>query len=218
LNAVTALHKNKKMLVMCIAFLVSFLLFSFFRQSFTSTDIAVNFWMVSIHNDAAILLAKALSAAFDTVSLLVASLVIAGVLFIKKRKTQSLFILAGAGGNALFVAIIKNLAQVIRPSNALLDSSGYSYPSGHCTGVIIFMGLIAYLAWQNWGRSQFVKVLSLTSFSLVVAFVSFDRVYLNVHWLSDVVGGCLFGAFWLSFCILIYENLKLTSRFKSETV
>jgi undecaprenyl-diphosphatase len=193
-----------------------FILFSLFRKNFHSTDITVNLWITSIHNDVAIDIAKAISTAFDTIPLFVASLVIAGFLFIKNHKTQSLFLLVGVGGNAMFVAIIKNLVQVARPANQLLHSSGFSYPSGHSTGVVIFIGLIVYIAWLNWSNSQRVKILSSTSFGLMVALVSFDRIYLNVHWLSDVIGGCLFGTFWLSFCILIYEHLKFTGKLVSK--
>lgn len=213
MNTTTSLYQNRKIIVLCIIFFVIFLLFSFFRKSLHSTDITVNLWMVTIHNDVAVLMAKALSIAFDTIPLLIASLVTASFLFIKKYKTQSLLLLMSVGGNALFVAILKNLIQAARPENQLLYSSGFSYPSGHITGTIIFIGLIAYFVWLNWNSSQRVKILSLTSFGLIVAFVSFDRIYLNVHWLSDALGGCLFGAFWLSFCILIYKQLKLTGKF-----
>jgi undecaprenyl-diphosphatase len=192
------------------------MLFSFFRKNFHSTDITVNLWITTIHNDAVILVAKALSAAFDTIPLFIASVIVAAFLFIKNHKTQSLFLLAGVGGNAMFVAIIKNLAQVDRPENLLLVK-GFSYPSGHTTGVIIFIGLITYLVWLNWNSSQRAKFLSSTCFGLMVVFVSFDRIYLNVHWLSDVIGGCLFGTFWLTFCILIYEHLKFTGKLVSKT-
>jgi undecaprenyl-diphosphatase len=127
-----------------------------------------------------------------------------------------LLVLGGVGGNALLVAILKDFTQFARPENQLLDLSSYSYPSGHSAGVIVFIGLIVYFVWLNWNSSQRVKFLSSISFGLMVAFVSFDRVYLNVHWLSDVMGGCLLGAFCLSFCILIYEQLKLSDKFGSK--
>jgi undecaprenyl-diphosphatase len=201
--------------VVCIAFFVAFITFSIFKTNFQSIDAAVNLWIITLHNSTAILVAKILSIIFDTIILSIVSLIIAGVLFIKNQKTLSLLLLTTVGGNALFVAIIKTLTQVARPENQLLSGSGYSYPSGHSAGVIVFMGLIVYSAWLNWHNSKRAKILSSTSFGLVVAFVSFDRIYLNVHWLSDVVGGCLFGAFWLSFCIAVYELLNLTGKFKS---
>ncbi len=192
------------------------MLFSILRVNLQPIDVAVNLWTITIHNDIAILLAKALSTIFDTIIIVAASIVIATFLFLKKRKAQSVLLLTAIGGEALFVNIVKNIDQVARPENQLLLGSGYSYPSGHSAGVVVFIGLIAYYAWLNWDSSKRVKVFALAGFGLLVAFVSFDRVYLNVHWLSDVVGGWLFGAFWLSFCIMVYERLKFAGKFETE--
>lgn len=208
--------QNRNVTIACIAFFLAFILFTIFQTNFQSINDAVNSWTTTIHADTAILLAKALSVAFDTITLAIISIVVASFLFIKNHKDQSLLLLAAVGGNALFVAIIKTLTHVARPENQLLYSSGFSYPSGHVTGVIIFVGLITYYAWLNWSDRKQVKLLSLVGFGLVVAFVSFDRLYLNVHWFSDVVGGCLFGAFWLSFCVMVYERFKRGGAFKSK--
>jgi undecaprenyl-diphosphatase len=199
-----------KAILVCVSFFVAFILFSIFKTNFQTTDTTVNLWVIPLHNDLAILPAKVLSYAFDTITLVIATLIISVFLVIKKRKAQSLLFATSVSGTALFVTIIKNLTQVVRPENQLVSGSGFSYPSGHCAGAVVFIGLIVYFAWLNWAGSRRVKMLSSLGFSLVVAFVSFDRSYLNVHWLSDVIGGCLFGAFWLSFCIIVYERLKLT--------
>lgn len=213
---ILSLRKSQNALVTCIIFFAAFTLISFFRTSFHSFDVMVNLWSITIQTDMAIFIAKIISVAFDTISLVIMSLLIAGFLFIKKRKVQSLLFLTGIGGNALLVLIIKTLTQVDRPANQLLYSSSFSYPSGHSAGVVIFIGLITYFIWLNWRNSCRVKILAPITFGLVVALVSFDRIYLNVHWLSDVVGGCLLGAFCLSFCILIYEQLKLSGKIESN--
>ncbi|MGD6933357.1 MAG: phosphatase PAP2 family protein [Candidatus Bathyarchaeia archaeon] len=212
----TLLRQSRNSTVACIVFFAAFILFSIFRVNFQSIDVAVNLWTATIHTDLSVLLAKVLSTVFDTTIIVAASLVIAAVLFIKKQKAQSVLLLTAIGGDALFVSIIKNIDPVLRPENQLLIGSGFSYPSGHSAGVIVFIGLIAYYVWLHWNTSARAKSLALAAFGLVVAFVSFDRVYLNVHWLSDVVGGWLFGAFWLSFCIMVYERLQAAGKFETE--
>ncbi|MDR0373479.1 MAG: phosphatase PAP2 family protein [Nitrososphaerota archaeon] len=206
INAQT--HRNRNIMWACIGFFIAFILFTLLKTNLQSLDIAVNLWVIPLHNDTAIFLAKGLSVAFDTSTLVIATLIISIYLVVKKRMAQSLLFATTVSGTALFATIIKNLTQVARPANQLLQASGFSYPSGHCAGAIVFIGLIIYFIWSRHAVSQRVKALSFLSYGLIVVFVSFDRVYLNVHWLSDVIGGCLFGAFWLLFCIIIYERLK----------
>jgi undecaprenyl-diphosphatase len=211
----TLLYRNRKALLATVVFFVAFAVFSLGRGSFQGIDVAVNHWVTMIQTETGVLLTKGVSIIFDTTSIVAASLVIATVLFFKNRKAQSVLLLSAIGGDALFVVIIKNIDPVVRPANQLLLGSGFSYPSGHSAGVIVFLGLIAYYAWVNW-TSKRSKTAVLAVSGLVVTFVSFDRVYLNVHWLSDVVGGLLFGAFWLSFSIMIYQHLKMAGKFETK--
>jgi membrane-associated phospholipid phosphatase len=93
--------------------------------------------------------------------------------------------------------------------------SGYSYPSGHSAGCIVFYGILAYFAWRHW-QSTRSRALIGSGMAVVVKVVGFDRLYLGVHWLNDVVGGWLFGAFWLSFVILVFRHLQRAGKFESE--
>jgi membrane-associated phospholipid phosphatase len=209
------IRQNRNAILAATVFFVAFLVFSIVRTSFLSIDTAVNLWTITIHNDAAILLAKAVSTVFDTIVLVAASLVIATFLFLKKQKAQSILLLSAMGGDALLVSIIKNIDRVARPVNQLLPGSGFSYPSGHSAGVIVFLGLVVYYVWLHYGGKR-LRLVVLAGFGLVASVVGFDRIYLNVHWLSDVVGGWLFGLFWLSFSIMVYQWLKITGKFESE--
>ncbi len=211
-------HQQSKKIVVFVAFLVGFIMFSVFKASFQSLDVSVNLWSATIHTDTATLIAKGLHYTFDTIIIAIASIVVAGFLFLKRCKIQSLLLIAAVGGNALFIMAIKTITQVIRPENQLLNDASFAYPSGHCAGAVVFVGLLTYYAWLKWGDSQRVKMLFATVFGLVTVFVSFNRIYLNVHWLSDVIGGCLLGTFWLSFCIIFYEYIKIDSAVDSQNL
>jgi undecaprenyl-diphosphatase len=202
------LQQNQKTIAVCITFFIAFVLFSIFKTNLQPTDTAVNLWIVTIHTDTTTLLAKGIHIAFDTITIAIASIAVASFIFIKGCKIQSLLLVAAISGDALFIVAIKTITQVARPENQIVNDNSFSYPSGHCAGAIIFIGLITYYIWLKWNNSQRTKILSATIFGLVIALVGFDRIYLNVHWLSDVIGGCLLGAFWLSFCIITYEYLK----------
>ena len=194
---------------------MGFLLVTVFRTSFHSIDVAVNLWIPSIQSGAGTFFALAVALIFDTTSLVILSLVIAGILFWKNYKPQGLLLLVAMGGDALIVAVIKAVEHVARPTNRILFDTGFSFPSGHSAGCIVFVGVLAYFAWRHW-QSTRSRALIGGGLGAVVGIVGFDRVYLNVHWLSDVLGGWLFGAFWLSLVILVFRYLQSAGRFEGE--
>jgi undecaprenyl-diphosphatase len=148
--------------------------------------------------------AVVISIVFDTNILLVFSVAAAALLFYKNYKKHSIFLLGALGGDALLVAASKALVYSPRPANELIIETGNSFPSGHVTGSIVFFGLLTYFAWQIW-RSPKAKASSSMFYAAITIVVGFDRIYLNVHWFSDVLGGCLLGTFWLTFSILVFQ-------------
>jgi len=142
-------------------------------------------------------------------------LALAAYLFIKNHRAESLFLLGAMGGDALIVWFVKGLVQSPRPLNGLVVDSGFSFPSGHAAGSIVFCGSLAFFAWQHW-KSTRERASIGTGVVVVTSVVSFSRIYLNVHWFSDVLGAGLLGVFWLSFATLLFQLLKDTGKFESE--
>ena len=137
----------------------------------------------------------------------VLSLVIAGYLFLKNCRAEGLFLLGVMGGDALIISIVKNLVESPRPSNGLVFSSGFSFPSGHTAGSIVFCGTLAFFAWQHW-KSVRARASIGTGVVTFSSAVGFSRVYLNVHWISDVIGASMLGVFWLSGAVLVFKLLQ----------
>ncbi|MBE3116520.1 phosphatase PAP2 family protein [Candidatus Bathyarchaeota archaeon] len=191
------------------------MLVTFFRASLHSVDVSVNLWVPSIQSTPLTILAEGIAFIFDTTSLVIFSLIIASYLFIKNHRPQSLLLLGAMGGDALLVAVIKNLDKIARPANGILFDIGFSYPSGHCAGSLVFCGVLAYFAWKHW-KGVSSRALIGVGVGLIVGVVGFDRLYLNVHWLSDVFGGWLFGAFWLLFAFLVFRQLQKAGKFESK--
>ena len=199
----------------CIVFLISFLLVTIFRTSFHSIDVAVNLWIPSIQSDVLTLFANGVAFIFDTISLVIISLVISGILFLKNYKPEGLLLLGAMGSDALIVSIIKTLEHVARPTNAIVHDVGFSYPSGHSAGCVVFVGVLVYFAWRHWDDKRSRALVGVGG-GVVIGVVGFDRVYLNVHWLSDVFGGWLLGAFLVLSVILVFHHLKVFGMFDSE--
>lgn len=72
-------------------------------------------------------------------------------------------------------------------------TSGNSFPSGHMVRTVVVYGLLAFVI-RRLATSPVVRALAVPVAVLIVAVVAFDRLYLNVHWESDVIGGLLLGA------------------------
>jgi membrane-associated phospholipid phosphatase len=206
---------ERSLFIAFVVTLVGFLFVTFFRADFRSVDSGINLFIPSIQSIPITFFAQGIALIFDTISLVIISLIISGVLFLKNYKAQSLLLMGAMGGDALIVSALKTLEHVARPTNQILSDTGFSYPSGHSAGCIIFGGLLAYFAWRHWQSrgSRFVIGMGL---GMEIGLVGFDRVYLNVHWLSDVFGGWLFGACWLFFVILVFRQLNLAGRFHSD--
>ncbi|HSV48978.1 MAG TPA: phosphatase PAP2 family protein [Candidatus Acidoferrales bacterium] len=198
---------QKRTLLLCLAFLVAFLLVAIFRSSLHSVDIAVNTWMPSIQSGAFTVFAVGIDDYFDTNFLVIYSVVIAATFFVKHRKQNGLLLVGAMAGAALLVSIVKRIELVPRPDNAIVLNNGYSFPSGHTVGIVVLGGVLAYFAWSYWKNTS-VRAGIAGGYGVAVGLVSFDRVYLNTHWFSDVFGSLLLGAFWLLSVILLYSWLE----------
>lgn len=127
-------------------------------------------------------------------------------LFIKNRNYFYLFIIASSLGITLQESI-KLLVQRIRPESITLLEQGFSFPSGHATMSTIFLlssfFLIIPLMKKGFSKSVFV-ITTYAIFPLVII----SRVYLSVHWFSDMTAGIILGIFCFAIAHLICCHKK----------
>lgn len=136
--------------------------------------------------------------------LLTVALIAAVYFFIKRKWHQAGLIFMSTAGGLALGAIFKWLINRPRPINGLVLETGLSFPSNHSIVAIIFFSLVVLLFNERinnrWLRYLFVVV----SLFLIIL-VGFSRIYLRVHWFSDVLAGFALGLFWLTFLILIFR-------------
>ncbi|RYY40490.1 MAG: phosphatase PAP2 family protein [Chitinophagaceae bacterium] len=128
-------------------------------------------------------------------------------LLLKNFKRAFEVIAIGAGG-FLVNYFMKLSFQRVRPPNPLIEPlNNFSFPSGHATSAFIFYGLLAYLLTKTRlpGWLKYAIGILLISFSLLIGF---SRVYLRVHYPSDVVAGFFIGFAWLLVTIYLMERQK----------
>jgi len=114
--------------------------------------------------------------------------------------------IGGAGAVSSYV-VAKTLAARPRPSGGLVHAGGYGFPSGHATvtTLLVLLGLW----WWTQGRSPSSRTAAWVLGAVVMAAVGWDRIYLGVHFPTDVVGGIALGLAWASWAIVV---VRLSAR------
>lgn len=126
----------------------------------------------------------------------------------KRYKWDSIMLLVALGGGLLLNQLLKWVFHRPRPGIArLLEVGGYSFPSGHAMVSIAFYGFLAYLFWSNIRQTN-LRYLVTFGLVILIALIGISRIYLGVHYPSDVLAGFAAGGFWLTSCILSLEAIR----------
>jgi undecaprenyl-diphosphatase len=139
------------------------------------------------------------------------------ILAIRRRWRWLVYLAVTAGGGALLNLELKRYFARARPDVAamLRRANGYSFPSGHAMGSAVAFGALAYLAFRAI-RSWPSKAAVIAFLYTLLAAVALSRVYLGVHWISDVLGGVTAGTVWVTTTTVAYETLRRIRRLRGR--
>ena len=155
--------------------------------------------------------------------LLIVLVVLLGIFFAVRHRGRDLVLLVVAiGGEELVNVLIKNAFDRARPvfSDPITLATGFSFPSGHAMASMVFYGLIAYFLMRH-SKPLLERVLIVLTTALIVTIIGFSRIYLGVHYPSDVLGGYCAGLAWLVFTITglgLYHHWRLRRHQRHQTV
>lgn len=147
---------------------------------------------------------------------IIASLaVLAGIFALwKRRRTEVIFLAVVMCGGWFLQVVLKNAIHRARPlppsGSPLVFAFGWSYPSGHAMTSTIFYLTMAYFA-AKYFRTKTAIIISFSAGLIIALMIAFSRVYLQVHYLSDVVAGFITGLLWFTICLSIAEGSVLHS-------
>jgi len=119
------------------------------------------------------------------------------VLLVSRDRMGALQLLAASAGAGILTFVTKNIIERIRPAEAerLIVVSGFSYPSGHSVSASALYLTIAIIAGRYVRRSG-ARAAIFLAVSAVIVMIGASRVYLGVHYATDVVSGLSLGAAW----------------------
>ena len=122
-------------------------------------------------------------------------------------------VLIGLGGAALLNIILKLLFERVRPDlwEQLVVETSFSFPSGHSMASAALAGVIIYFIIRS-RLKVWLKSTAIAAAVIYVALVGFSRLYLGVHYPTDVVGGWLVTSLWLLVTIPVIEKIFRSRR------
>jgi membrane-associated phospholipid phosphatase len=179
-------------------------------------DVRFATWLHSHASDKLVTLFKVVTWAGNSALLLVVVGALAVVFVRRGRVNDAAVLILALGGAGVINALLKLAFHRQRPELAFVHLETYSYPSGHAAvATATFTTLAFVLARRSGGR----RTIAIAAAAItLIALVGFSRLYLGVHYLSDVMAGTSFGLAWASTCLIAYtlygeRTIRLRRRY-----
>lgn len=178
------------------------------RTGITPVDQWVLDWMIAHRGAPLTTAATALTDLGDTGSMAILAVLAVLVFVLRGHPRTAALVGSTALGAAVLVGVIKPLVGRNRPPELtrLVVEPSLSYPSGHTLGSTVVVGIVALTTiphlrrrWMRWAVAGFAVIFPLA--------VGLTRVYLGVHWTTDVLAAWLIGLVWLTVCVTVFGRL-----------
>lgn len=126
-----------------------------------------------------------------------------------KKKKIGIYIWLNLGISAILNQILKNIFQRPRPTEyRIINEMGYSFPSGHSMASMAFYGFLIYIIYKN-VKNKYLKWTSIILLSLLITLIGLSRIYLGVHYTSDVLAGFFISLSYLIIFTSFFNNTDL---------
>jgi membrane-associated phospholipid phosphatase len=129
-------------------------------------------------------------------------------ILIDRQNWFSIRVITVAISSLVLMLLLKQLFQRKRPLSPLLKAAkGLSFPSGHAIMAVTFYGLLIYIL-QHTIQTNWIKLIATILLALLIILIGFSRIYLRVHYTSDVLGGFIIGLLWLMISLAVIKWLE----------
>lgn len=190
---ITKIKNNKYILCISIPLLLVILLITskvIVGKELYIDKLAYHLFIEKLRNDKLTTFMK-LATKLSNPEVMIVIAIISIIICIKliKNKKLSLGIILNLAGITLINQILKFIFRRERPTGyRLIEMSGYSFPSGHAMASLAFYGLLIYIT-KRLVKNKYLKILLITLNIAIIILIGVSRIYLGVHYLSDVLTG-----------------------------
>jgi len=137
---------------------------------------------------------------------------IAYFLLLRRHRWYTLVVPVVALGGISLNLLLKNFYHRSRPLLPLTSASGLSYPSGHAMISVTFYGLLIYLVHKHIRRNAVLRGFLMALLTGLILLIGLTRVYLRVHYATDVIAGFVAGSVWLLVAIPLLRRIEKTAK------
>ncbi len=210
---------DKRHLYILLINLFSLYIFTKMLENFVNQDLLIsldqwlNLHLATIQNPILNTLMIFTTNLADSITITIGGIILLIFFITQKKWRYSLILILSLSGGKILEVSIKYIIGRDRPTNAIIEATGYSFPSGHATIAVIFFLILIYY-FKNHLTHRLLKYLLMTLGFLIILGVGFSRIYLGAHWFSDVIAGFALGIFWLTLLILVLEAITTIFREK----
>jgi membrane-associated phospholipid phosphatase len=182
------------------------------HESLTIFDAGISHWMASLTTNESSKDFYMISMLSSAWVILPGTMVLGSWLAWRKKFLQLWMLVLTVGGGAILNLALKNYFMRPRPdlSTSFVQASGYSFPSGHAMISILFIGMTAYIMSRDLAWRKRV-MLAITAMTLTLL-IGLSRVFLGVHFITDVLGGWAGEGVWLTVYVLVLEVTRLEEK------
>ena len=181
-----------------LIFLFGLLTDAVFDKELVNPDKSIALWTYSLSNPVLTGFLTIITEIGSPLGTGILTVLTCGLLLWRKHYSLAFLALIIVGGSAILDEVLKLIFRRNRPELLLGGQhlSSYSFPSGHATGSICFYGFLIWLSW-NFIKIPLLKWLAVIGSVVMILLIGFSRIYLGVHYPTDVIGGYLSGGSWL---------------------
>jgi undecaprenyl-diphosphatase len=157
---------------------------------------------------------------FDLIPMIAISILLSIFLLRRYCNKFALFFAITVLFDAFAVLVLKELVKRPRPLEGIISKTDFAFPSGHTANAVVFFGFLTYLVMHK-SKSKTIKGITISLSSFMIFLIGISRIYLNAHWLTDVIGGFGLGLYILTGSIMLKEytgKLKCASKNNNNSI